>query len=312
MATLEIIITQDAAKGTTEFKRILSADIREAKVLDSCFEVCWNRVLDENVFDVYAGNEHFVIHYREVNKTTYPSQQAYYDYLKSLSVCAQDLSSLIMAMKDGEYTVFCDPNDNDRLVALIADLTDPLVPIFTHFYIDTGLIYGGAVNDLEPCLPARMTETLICSNGITLKQRTYVDGLGNNTYLYFGSNGAPALPPTTYTQGACGIVNLNVDGLVPIEGPKQAITTGDNAQDISPVAPKRESLIIQVFDFDVWVRLKDAATDPTLRVSYFVKAGGEFSLSAFANGQKYIDEVSIINAVNGQVPTFSFTELRRP
>lgn len=311
MAALTIQVIQDTVKGTIEFKTLCGAEIKDSKVLDSCFEVCWNPANDENIFEVSAGQETIVIHYREVNKTTYPTQESYYEYLKSLATC-DSVSTPVVAIKDGEYTVFCDPNDNDRFVALVADLTDPLVPAFNYFYMDDGTPYGGSVNALVPCSPSQITETLICAEGVSLKQRTYIDGLGNSTYLYFGDDGAVVTAPTSYTQGACGIVTLNVDGLVATHGPKQAITTGNVAQIISVSEPKRESLVIQVYDFDVWIRFLDAATTPTLRSYYFVKAGGEFYLSAFANGQKYTGAISIINDVDGQIPLFSFTELRRP
>lgn len=60
------------------------------------------------------------------------------------------ISNAITALKDGEFKIFSDPNDNDRLVALTADMTtDPANPTYVYKYLDNNAVYGGNVNDLD-------------------------------------------------------------------------------------------------------------------------------------------------------------------
>lgn len=61
-----------------------------------------------------------------------------------------NIFSAIAALKDGEFRLLSDPNDNNRLVAVNADMTDPSNPIYNYKYIDDNSPYTGSANDLEP------------------------------------------------------------------------------------------------------------------------------------------------------------------
>lgn len=81
------------------------------------------------------------------------------------------LLNAILSLKDGEFLTFCDPNDNDRKVALTSDLTDPANPIFYYTYLDDGTAYAGSANDLEVCGAAT---TL---NPVNISDKLKIDGL---------------------------------------------------------------------------------------------------------------------------------------
>lgn len=69
------------------------------------------------------------------------------DYAKDSSL--QDIENAINVLKDGEFRILSDPNDNDRLVGLTVDLTDPQNPEYIYVYLDDNTVYAGNVNDLE-------------------------------------------------------------------------------------------------------------------------------------------------------------------
>jgi len=60
-----------------------------------------------------------------------------------------DIETALLAIKDGEFRMYSDPNDNDRHVILSLDMTNPASPTPVYLYADNGLPYGGSVNDLE-------------------------------------------------------------------------------------------------------------------------------------------------------------------
>lgn len=60
-----------------------------------------------------------------------------------------NILTALLGLKDGEFRMYQDPNDNDRYVAITVDLTDPPNPQYTYKYVDTNTPYTGNVNDLE-------------------------------------------------------------------------------------------------------------------------------------------------------------------
>jgi len=61
----------------------------------------------------------------------------------------QSVATALSALKDGEFRVLSDPNDNDRLVGLTADMTNPAAPVYVYRYLDNNTPYTGNINDLE-------------------------------------------------------------------------------------------------------------------------------------------------------------------
>ena len=204
-----VLIQQDLILKTTEFSREDGSGlVHHKKSFGSSFEIDWNPDLDAELFTVQSEEQNFVIGYHEVDQLTYVTPEDYYNYLVSLSDYRTNDSSSGGGggpLKDGEFQVFCDPNDNNRKVGITVDLTDPTSPIFMHFYIDNSTQYLGNVNDLEPCLSDRIEDNLICASDVTLRQRSIIDSQGNTTYIYFGVDGTVVSAPTTYTQGSCEI-----------------------------------------------------------------------------------------------------------
>lgn len=173
MAT-SVVITPNAGNGTVEFKRMNGATLLQAILLSTCFQIDWNKSANENMFDVFSGDNHFIIEYREVSKITYPTTQDFYDYLVSIASCEGSsgggslpsgasteakqnseitelvaIKNAIFAAKDGEFNLFTDPNDNNRLVGLSIDLTNPAVPIYVYTYLDDNTPYTGNIADLD-------------------------------------------------------------------------------------------------------------------------------------------------------------------
>ena len=75
-------------------------------------------------------------------------------------VILNDIKTSLLAMKDGEFRIFTDPNDNNRLVALSADMTIPSSPTYVYKYLDNGASYIGNVNDLAQVVNSSQTELL--------------------------------------------------------------------------------------------------------------------------------------------------------
>lgn len=73
------------ANGTVEFKRKNGSEVLQTILFSAFFNVDWNKSVNEKIFDVFNGTNHFIIDYREINSTTYPTEQDFYDYLVSLS-----------------------------------------------------------------------------------------------------------------------------------------------------------------------------------------------------------------------------------
>ena len=88
-----------------------------------------------------------------------------------------------------------------------------------------------------------------------------------------------------------------------------ATISGDTAEVAAAANTTRSSLSIAVTVADVWIRLMPAATDPTVRKGIPVKAGEVWVLPTSWWRALYSGEVSIMNAVNGETPTYYVTEL---
>lgn len=81
----QVVITANA-NGTVEFKRMNGIEILQIVLFSSCFQIDWNKAAHENVFDVFSGDNHFVLELREVDGPT--TAQDLYDYLFSLVDCS--------------------------------------------------------------------------------------------------------------------------------------------------------------------------------------------------------------------------------
>ena len=84
---------------------------------------------------------------------------------------------------------------------------------------------------------------------------------------------------------------------------------GDSANVAVAANSGRSSLSISILDADAWIRLMPAATDPTVRKGFPIVAGETWILPTSWWRALYSGEVSIINAVDGQTPTYYVTEL---
>lgn len=215
MAT-SVEITPNAAKGTIEFKRMNGADLLQAILFSTCFQIYWNKDANEKVFDVFSSENHFVIDYREVSNITYPSPQDFYYYLVSLANCAASESS-------GDITSIAQN-------------------------IDTLVNYNS------------LGELIVTSIGKTL----------------------------------------------------YAPVVANEAIDIASESAKRLYIIIQSYDKDLWVRPLKAETTPTVRTGWFVPAGGNLESEPMSDGRKYLGPLSIINAVDGDLPNYSFVKMQLP
>jgi hypothetical protein len=102
----------------------------------------------------------------------------------------------------------------------------------------------------------------------------------------------------TLVSSENGIATYNVPGNTAI-----VLVTEEN---------KRENVFLQCHSLSLWVRLKPAASVPNNREGYLVKAGGDINISTLGNGQKYFGEISLINAADGEQPTYSLSVLNRP
>lgn len=87
----------------------------------------------------------------------------------------QNVATALSALKDGEFRVLSDPNDNDRLVGLTADMTNPAAPIYVYRYLDNNAAYAGDVNDLQAGTTAASTALMLYR-----KPQYYLIGNGIN------------------------------------------------------------------------------------------------------------------------------------
>lgn len=71
-----------------------------------------------------------------------------------------NIEALLGSMKDGEFRLYTDPLDNDRYVAISADMTDPANPTYLYKYLDDNSNYTGDVNDLE-LIPSNTQQSII-------------------------------------------------------------------------------------------------------------------------------------------------------
>ena len=85
--------------------------------------------------------------------------------------------------------------------------------------------------------------------------------------------------------------------------------SGNNANTVVAENSSRSSLTIAIKDADVWIRLLPASTDPTVRKGIPVSAGQVWELPTSWWKKIYSGEVSIINAADGQTPSYYVTEL---
>lgn len=88
-----------------------------------------------------------------------------------------------------------------------------------------------------------------------------------------------------------------------------ATISGNTAETASAANSSRSSLSISVVDADAWIRLTPAATDAGVRKGTPVQAGQTWELPTSWWRGLYSGEVSIINAADGETPTYYVTEL---
>jgi hypothetical protein len=91
--------------------------------------------------------------------------------------------------------------------------------------------------------------------------------------------------------------------------PSGGTISGNNANTAVAANPNRSSLTIAINGADVWIRLLPATTDPSVRKGIPVSAGQVWELPTSWWKKLYSGEVSIINAADGQTPTYYVTEL---
>ena len=89
----------------------------------------------------------------------------------------------------------------------------------------------------------------------------------------------------------------------------KATISGNNANTASSLNVNRSSLSIAVETADVWIRLQPAATDIGVRKGFPVCAGELWILPTSWWKRMYTGEVSIINAIDGEAPTYYVTEM---
>ena len=109
-------------------------------------------------------------------------------------------------------------------------------------------------------------------------------------------------------MGTVSIQSLNDTTTASTTG-AQATVTGDSANTAVSANTNRGSLEIYVEGADAWIRLLPAATDAGVRKGSFVRSGQTWSMPNSWWRRTYTGEVSIINAVDGQSPTYYVTEI---
>ena len=85
--------------------------------------------------------------------------------------------------------------------------------------------------------------------------------------------------------------------------------SGNNANTAVAVNTGRSSLTIAILNADAWIRLMPASEDASVRKGIPVAAGQVWELPNSWWKALYSGEVSIINAADGQVPSYYVTEL---
>jgi len=88
-----------------------------------------------------------------------------------------------------------------------------------------------------------------------------------------------------------------------------ATISGDVAETAVAANSSRSSLSISVVGANVWIRLMPAATESAVRKGTPVQAGQTWELPTSWWRALYSGEVSIINAADGETPTYYVTEL---
>lgn len=339
MATLAVNIIQDAVKGTTEFQRLCDLDLIETKVLDSCFEVLWNPNQDDLIFDVFSGSTHFIIGYKEIDSGVYPTPLDYYNYLESLSICGagnvsiatqkiteqletrQELTYVDLTLSSGtpwvgfpltvtqvNWTDGVSPAVSINISATVVNDTAELAAVFNANIPNNQLSVRDATSVFILAGTVDIPTSLAASIGFDAAPNvlTYPKPSSWNTELD-AEKSSVNLIEEKVTQLADG-----GESLIAEEFPILGIASGNNAQSIAVADNSRENIFIQVHTLSAWVRLKSESSVPANREGYLIKAGGDINISTLANGQKYLGAVSIINAVDGEVPTYSFSVLKRP
>jgi len=75
-------------------------------------------------------------------------------------------------------------------------------------------------------------------------------------------------------------------------------------------------VFIQCHSGALWIRSKPAVTNPNEREGVYLKAidgvPAHANIPVLVNGQKYTNEISLINAADGEEPTYSISILNRP
>ena len=91
--------------------------------------------------------------------------------------------------------------------------------------------------------------------------------------------------------------------------PSGGVISGNSANTAVSANPSRSSLTIAIEGADAWIRLLPASTDPTVRKGIPVAAGEVWELPNSWWKSLYSGEVSIINTVDGETPSYYVTEL---
>lgn len=91
--------------------------------------------------------------------------------------------------------------------------------------------------------------------------------------------------------------------------PDGGVISGNSANTVVSANSSRSSLTIAISGADAWIRLMPSTTDATTRKGIPVAAGEVWELPNSWWKRLYSGEVSIINAVDGETPSYYVTEL---
>jgi len=83
------------------------------------------------------------------------------------------------------------------------------------------------------------------------------------------------------------------------------MTVGTTAETVLPANSSRIYMAISVSGHDAFIRLQDAATDPTIKKGIIVPKGGTYELPP---DNMYTGEISIITVLGATAPTYFATE----
>lgn len=89
----------------------------------------------------------------------------------------------------------------------------------------------------------------------------------------------------------------------------KATISGNVAETVVSANSNRSVLSISVLDADAWIRLLPAATDGSVRKGIAIGQGDTWELPASWWRRLYSGEVSIINVLDGETPSYYVTEL---